>query len=88
MSSYFVQPHNIGSAIYPPCYNHFITMVNTWQTHGRMVVMVNQGSALILTLTHGQTMVIDSSTQFSHRSSGRPVADLWLKGGFFIRDLR
>ena len=47
--------------------------VDTWQTRGRMVVIVNHGSATGLSLTLGQTVEIEKSTLFSRRSSGRPV---------------
>ena len=60
-------------------------MVDTWQTHGSMVVMVNHRSVTGLPLTHGRTVEIEISTRFCHMFSGRPVADPWLKRGFFVR---
>ena len=44
--------------------------------------MVNYRSATGLPLTCGQTVEIETSICFCHRSSGRPVADAWLKGGY------
>ena len=60
-------------------------MVDTWQTSGRMVVMVKHGSATGQPLTHGQTVEVETSTPFCHWSSGRPVSDLWFKGVFIVR---
>ena len=50
-----------------------------------MGVMVNHRPAKGLPLTHGQTVEIETSTCFCHRSSGRPEADPWLKGGNFCK---
>ena len=47
--------------------------------------MVNHGSATGLPLTHDLTVAIETSIRFSHRSSGRPGADPWLKGGYFCK---
>ena len=58
-------------------------MVDTWQIHGSMVVMVNHRYAMGQPLTHGQTVEIETSTCFCHRYIGGPVADSWLKGGYF-----
>ena len=37
-------------------------------------------------LTYGLTVEIETSTGFSHRCSGRPVADPWLKR-LFVREI-
>ena len=47
------------------------------------MVMVNHGSATGLPLTCGQTVEVEKSTRFCHRSSGIPVANPWLKRGYF-----